>query len=524
MHIVTQQTTPQCFVPFDLCIEDLKATVIPFPWALSRAKISLVGRVHKFVDWVCPCSVIYTTLCLSFLIFTFFLALRDQILIYSLSRAYKMTSLALLQSYNFDYARHHELLQQCISIAVHRGDLTVLAFLSSLAAVPVQGEQHDCIEYHYMRVLGEDRGLTAVHLAAKNGHLEILNYLYARGYALHEPDDQGSTTLHYAAQEGHRDTVAFLLQKEGLAINRANHYSRSTALHYAARAGHLSVVKCLLDHRSIQVNQSTALQLTALHLAAKNGHRAVCRYLLSREGVNCNAKGFFGRTPLQEAAEQGHRLLVEEMMQCSSVSILEKDYFGQTVLHWAAYGGHLDLLQSILSRVEVQAFIPDDYGQTLCHGAAFRGHLNILKWAFESVDFDINSTDLTGRTVLHEAAHGGNQELVEYLLQRQGVCVNAVTCLGSTPLHLAGIGRNMSLVQSLIEREGVDLHIEDTAGHTISYWIIREDNQELLELFFQRLAPEYRQYELNKALTCAIALNKVYFCTYLRNKLREYEL
>ncbi|RPB22045.1 ankyrin, partial [Terfezia boudieri ATCC MYA-4762] len=53
------------------------------------------------------------------------------------------------------------------------------------------------------------------------------------------------TALHIAAKKGHLEVVKVLLDK-GATINAMTHVNR-TALHMAAENGHLEVVKVLLD-------------------------------------------------------------------------------------------------------------------------------------------------------------------------------------------------------------------------------------------------------------------------------------
>jgi hypothetical protein len=77
----------------------------------------------------------------------------------------------------------------------------------------------------------------------------------------------GSTPLHLAAQEGHLEVVKFLVERE--AEGNAKKTGGRMPLHSAAQEGHLDVVKFLVE-REVEVNLKTD-GLTPLHLASLNG-------------------------------------------------------------------------------------------------------------------------------------------------------------------------------------------------------------------------------------------------------------
>jgi ankyrin repeat protein len=116
-------------------------------------------------------------------------------------------------------------------------------------------------------------------------------------------DERGMAALHLAAMNGHVSVVDALLPRIVDVNVRAsnNSWKGMTALHMAAEKGHVDVVKLLLKRDDINVNIADACGMTALHWAAMNGHAEVVELLLEKD-AKVNTQMINGdwkdRTPL----------------------------------------------------------------------------------------------------------------------------------------------------------------------------------------------------------------------------------
>ncbi|HLP34888.1 MAG TPA: ankyrin repeat domain-containing protein, partial [Amoebophilaceae bacterium] len=143
---------------------------------------------------------------------------------------------------------------------------------------------------------------TPLHLAAGNGHLEVVKELLEKGAPVDELATDNWTPLHLAAGNGYLEVVKELLEKGAPVDELAT--DNVTPLHLAAQNGHLEVVQALLEKGAPGDAQSKG-NWTSLHLAAQNGHLEVVQALLEKDAP-ADAQTTDNVTPLHLAAQNGH--------------------------------------------------------------------------------------------------------------------------------------------------------------------------------------------------------------------------
>ncbi|GIL48547.1 hypothetical protein Vafri_5033 [Volvox africanus] len=196
----------------------------------------------------------------------------------------------------------------------------------------------------------DKRARQAVHYAASNGHLQILEYLFTKGVLLDAEDDIGRGALHYAAAGGHAACVLFLLGKE--CWRDAPDAADDTPLHLAARSGNVAAVQALVEaHAKTALPNKRSLNPFAeavlaghieaaevlgaamdggleralactyrdvplLHLAAGLGQAAAVEWLLRQQPCNISATtGERRYTPLHAAALSADASTVELLLR-----------------------------------------------------------------------------------------------------------------------------------------------------------------------------------------------------------------
>lgn len=187
------------------------------------------------------------------------------------------------------------------------------------------------IKENHRLVLSKDKyGYTPLHWAALAGHKDVAELILANGADVNAISNKGRipwregelngrkvvvlldsncgcAPLHIAALNGHKDVVELLLAK-GADVN-AN--KGRTPLHSAA--GHKEIMELLLLHGA-DVNAKASNGETPLHYAARRGEANLAKLLLAH-GADINVKSNKGYTPLYVADREGHKDVVELLRQ-----------------------------------------------------------------------------------------------------------------------------------------------------------------------------------------------------------------
>jgi ankyrin repeat protein len=179
---------------------------------------------------------------------------------------------------------------------------------------------------------------TAVHLAARNGHDEIVRVLlkhqqrlaiwpwfYRKGYWM--------IALHEAAAHGQFSTVKLMLDR-GLKVDLKSRCGQCiaagfvgkrecwicktrTAIWAAVEHGQGEMVELLIRRgaKPPKKREANASDMTALHVAARRGDEEIVRQLL-RRGWDPNCSGPYGNTtPLIEAAKHHHEQVFKILLE-----------------------------------------------------------------------------------------------------------------------------------------------------------------------------------------------------------------
>lgn len=156
-------------------------------------------------------------------------------------------------------------------------------------------------------------GRDSIIAAANRGDLSRVRVFVSQGADVNNKDAAGVTALHYAARNGHLEVAQFLLEKGADANVKA---LGMTALMGAAQNGRLETARLLVEHGA-DVNAVASLGMTALMIAANEGDVRVVKLLIDH-GADINAQTNNGATASLFATRANHpdvEKFLEDTMQ-----------------------------------------------------------------------------------------------------------------------------------------------------------------------------------------------------------------
>ena len=131
---------------------------------------------------------------------------------------------------------------------------------------------------------------------------------------------QGTTMLHLCAVHNAHAVARLYVAQKPEQLDVADHFG-NTALHYAALTNSKDVMRVLSEHKEhLPVNKLNHEHQTALFIACDNGHAEVCECLILL-GADATIPDALGITPAQTALLKGHIPIAETLLQCGDHSL-----------------------------------------------------------------------------------------------------------------------------------------------------------------------------------------------------------
>ncbi|EUB55507.1 Ankyrin-3 [Echinococcus granulosus] len=348
-------------------------------------------------------------------------------------------------------------------------------------------------------------GLNALHLASKEGHVEIVRELLRRHIDVNQPTHKGNTALHIASLAGQFE-VAKVLIENGALVN-AQSQNGFTPLYMAAQENHLEVVTLLLANganpsittvdgftplavalqqghdRTVAVLLESDARgkvcLPALHIAAKKDDVKAASLLLNGD-VNVDHQSASGFTALHIASHYGNVKMVDLLIsRGADINFQAKN--NVTALHVASKWGNVAVVERLLaSGAELECFTRD--GLTPLHCASRSGHAQVVQLLLNA-GANYFAKTRSGLTALHMAAQGDHPECVKLLLL-QGANVDDVTIDNLTALHVSAHCGSVRVAKILLDAHS-NLNARARNGFTPLHIACKKNRIKVVELFLK---------------------------------------
>ncbi|RDX74427.1 Ankyrin repeat-containing protein [Mucuna pruriens] len=227
-------------------------------------------------------------------------------------------------------------------------------------------------------------GETALYVAAEYGYVDMVREMI-QYYDLADAGIKarnGFDALHIAAKQGDLDVVKILMEAHP-ELSMTVDPSNTTALHTAATQGHIEIVNFILEAGSSLATIARSNGKTALHSSARNGHLEVVKALLEKEPAVATRTDKKGQTALHMAVKGQSLEVVEELIKADPSTINMVDNKGNTALHVATRKGRAQIVKLLLGQTETDALAVNRSGETALDTAEKTGNSQVKEILLE---------------------------------------------------------------------------------------------------------------------------------------------
>ncbi|XP_046552227.1 ankyrin-3-like [Haliotis rubra] len=312
------------------------------------------------------------------------------------------------------------------------------------------------------------RNMTALLMAVKEGHRDIVKELLRRGADVNCRSQRGVTCVHTVAMVGDEEMLDLLLEY-GLKIDSVMSmlHTKYTPLYLAAQQNHYKVIEKLLLHGADPLWEMEVPMDDASPCLAQCRMKAsdIAMVLGNAEALSvfifwCHRLGPFAPDRVDELLN--HTPSTSATLRSSIMDKLENlatmaqkqemDGFNELPdlplkdFIKAAEAGQTDKMASFSSNQDVNATTP--VGLSALHLACLRGNMNSVHFLLNH-GARVNIKTEAGFTPLYFAAHEGQEDIVRLLLKAGADPCLSVKC-GMTPLGIALSMEHVVVIETIL--------------------------------------------------------------------------
>jgi ankyrin repeat protein len=303
-------------------------------------------------------------------------------------------------------------------------------------------------------------GYTALHCAARAGHVHTIRFLLQHGANIESTNLQKKKRrpIHEAVLGKKHEAVSTLLEAgaDGITMDEDS----DDILVCVAKAGDADVAQTWLKNiqdqqrmiemagllivASIQSNaipllswllsthpaalcHDTIVKKSPIYIATTRGHQnALKTLLLSCKATSTSTQGFVQSISrsLPRAAEIYSLEMVQMLLECKAINVNHKDTYQRTALHIAADKGATRIVELLLRHPDITTDAQQWDEKSPLHLAALKGHSDAVALLLKHHSIDVNLVDRYDKTALHYAAERDNTGVIMLLLEHPTTNVN----------------------------------------------------------------------------------------------------
>ncbi|XP_061185021.1 ankyrin-2-like [Saccostrea echinata] len=349
----------------------------------------------------------------------------------------------------------------------------------SILHIACKNGHYDMCEYllsRYPQLLDvcDNNGDNVLHYAARGSNVDLFNLLSSSGLNVNYKTNKGWTVLHMCCAMGSEEMCRYLVNMYPCLISVRDN-NGWTVLHSACRGGSVEIVAFLIK-KGLELNALSNDGKSILHIACLSGKFEICEYLVENHSNLLDVRDRFSNSVLHDAARGGNiqivKLLIEKGMD---INTLQKD--GETILHQSCRSGKMEMCRYLVNHSSDLLEIRDNNGWTVLHSACRGGRIEIVSFLIQK-GLDLNTLSNDGKSILHITCLNGMIEICEYLVENYPHLLDVRDRLSNSVLHDAAWGGSVQTAKLLVEKK-MEINTLQEDGETILHQCCRSGNMEM---------------------------------------------
>ena len=201
-----------------------------------------------------------------------------------------------------------------------------------------------------------------LHLSIETGQIQAFLTAYSEEQDKNIKNDYGETSFHLACKNGHLEIVQFLLKNIHSEIN--------------------------FNTRELDLNAKNYIRETAFTLACKKGQSKVVKLLIENSAafsIDLNERDWYGKTAFMSASIHGHLDVFKIIMKNTTASSIDLKVDYESIImafHVASLRGHSDMVkffQESAATYGINLNMEVNNVMKAFHIACFNGHSEVIK-------------------------------------------------------------------------------------------------------------------------------------------------